>query len=438
MKTTDNATEIKNRAILVTLAISNTRNKEHIENIDAATLELANLAEAAEVEVLGNILQNKDAVDVTYFIGKGKVEEIKDFAQSMDANLIIFNHELSGSQLRNLEDEIQIDIIDRTTLILEIFARRATTKEGKLQVELAQLNYRLPRLVGMGIQMSRTGAGIGTRGPGEKKLETDRRHIKSRIFEIEKELKDIEKNRGVQRAQRIKSSLPIVALVGYTNAGKSTIMNEIIKLNPEHSEDKEVFEKDMLFATLDTSLRKATMKNGNEFLLTDTVGFVSRLPHSLINAFKSTLEEVIFSDLILHVVDASSEEALSQMQAVNKVLQELNCHEKKTILVLNKCDVASEEQLLNIHEQYPDLPCIEISAKQEKNIDGLLEALKEALPQQTKICSYLIPYQESAMVAYLHRNAIIQEERYEDQGTFIQAIVNLEVENYCKKYQEKL
>lgn len=430
MKTTDNATEIKNRAILVTLAISNTRNKEHIENIDAATLELANLAEAAEVEVLGNILQNKDAVDVTYFIGKGKVEEIKDFAQSMDANLIIFNHELSGSQLRNLEDEIQIDIIDRTTLILEIFARRATTKEGKLQVELAQLNYRLPRLVGMGIQMSRTGAGIGTRGPGEKKLETDRRHIKSRIFEIEKELKDIEKNRGVQRAQRIKSSLPIVALVGYTNAGKSTIMNEIIKLNPEHSEDKEVFEKDMLFATLDTSLRKATMKNGNEFLLTDTVGFVSRLPHSLINAFKSTLEEVRYAQLLLVVSDISDSNYEIQKDTTLQVLKDIGISCGTIIYVNNKIDKIENYDKVESSENH-----INISAKNSEDINKLLLKIEEFFSHHFKKVTLFFPYDKSSMINDLHNHYNNIEVEYENDGVKLTLDISREDELRYRMYQ---
>lgn len=401
--------------------------------------ELEELAYACNISVVGHFFQNRSKADKVLYLGPGKARELSLFQQIKRANLIIADDELSGLQVKNLEEVTGCKVIDRTTLILEIFARRARSREAKIQVELAQLKYRSNRLIGYGVTLSRLGGGVGSKGPGEKKLEIDRRRIRENISFLKKELENMKKVRSVQREKREQSNIPKVSLVGYTNVGKSTLRNLLAtKYNPDTSSKEDVFAENMLFATLDTTTRSVLLDDKRLISLTDTVGFIRKLPHDLVEAFKSTLEEVIFSDLILHVVDASSEEALSQMQAVNEVLQELNCHEKKTILVLNKCDVASEEQLLNIHEQYPDLPCIEISAKQEKNIAGLLEALKEALPQQTKICSYLIPYQESAMVAYLHRNAIIQEERYEDQGTFIQAIVNLEVENYCKKYQEKL
>lgn len=275
------------------------------EDISYSMEELEGLAEAAGARVLGTMIQNMERPNTATLIGKGKVEELKELADSMEADMIIFNDELTGMQLRNLEDTIGIRIIDRTILILDIFATRATSREGKLQVELAQLKYRMPRLTGFGKSLSRLGGGIGTRGPGEKKLETDRRHIQRRVTDIKDELTHLKNTRSVQRARREKSSIPVVALVGYTNSGKSAIMNRI--LSDVQKADKTVLEKDMLFATLDVQQRNVTLESGREFILIDTVGFVSRLPHSLIEAFKATLEEVTYADLLLHVVDASYE-----------------------------------------------------------------------------------------------------------------------------------
>lgn len=430
MNKINNVNENEYRAILVTLSLNDIRNKDYIENMDAATLELENLAEAANIHVLGNVIQNKDSVDVTYFIGKGKVEEIKEFAEKMDANLIIFNHEISGSQIRNLEKELSIDVIDRTMLILEIFAKRATTREGKLQVELAQLKYRLPRLIGLGNQLSRTGAGIGTRGPGEKKLETDRRHIKSRIIEIEKELKDIEKNRETQRAQRIKSSLPIVALVGYTNAGKSTIMNQIIKLNPEHIEEKEVFEKDMLFATLDTSLRKASFPNGNDFLLTDTVGFVSRLPHTLINAFKSTLEEVKYAHLLLVISDLSDPNYSIQKDTTLKVLTELGVLGSSILYVNNKVDKIEDYDKLEDSEHN-----INISARSSEDIKKLLKKIESFFSDSFKEVTLFFPYDRSDLVNELHNNYNNIHTEYENDGIKITLTMSQDDEYKYRMYQ---
>lgn len=411
MQLHDNTIKTQNRAILVTLALSEYSNKEYIEDIDAAVLELKNLAEAAEVEVLGSVVQNKDTVDAAYFIGSGKVDEIRDFVQKMEANLVIFNHELSGSQIRNIEDAVEVDVIDRTTLILEIFARRAQTKEGKLQVELAQLKYRLPRLRGLGNKLSRTGAGIGTRGPGEKKLETDRRHIESRIHEIEKDLKESEKNRGIQRSKRLKSGLPIVALVGYTNAGKSTLMNQMIQLNPDHDENKEVFEKDMLFATLDTSLRRATLPNGNDFLLTDTVGFVSRLPHALVRAFRSTLEEVLFADLLLIVSDLSDEHYRMQKETTLTVLKELGASIDSILYVNNKLDKLDHPDKIRQNDD-----SIYISAKNRENVQALLDKISVLLRDRFQTVTLFFSYAQAHLVNEIHNVYSVVESVYEEDG----------------------
>ncbi len=421
--------KIDYKAILVTLNISDIKNKEHIEDIDSSIDEFKELAHAAEVEVLGSLVQNKATVDVTYFIGKGKVEEIKAFAEHMDANIIIFNHELSGSQIRNLENHIGIDVIDRTMLILEIFAKRAFTKEGKLQVELAQLKYRLPRLIGLGEKLSRTGAGIGTKGPGEKKLETDKRHINSRILEIEKELREIIKNRDVQRNQRIKSDIPIVALVGYTNAGKSTLTNEIIKRNELHDPEKEVFVRDMLFATLDTSLRKAKFSNGNPFLVTDTVGFVSRLPHSLVKAFKSTLEEAVYADLILQIIDASDENYELQKETTEKVLTDLGCNDKPKIIVNNKMDL-TDENFVGIRSNEPS---INISAKNPDDISRLLELIEKILIPDMEDKTLIIPYNEGSVLNELHEKYNSLETEYIEEGITVQLKLTQEdIRKYSK------
>ena len=278
------------RALLIGLNI--TTNVKKIDDIDIneSMEELKELAKAAGAEVVGSLIQNRPAIDAAYYVGKGKVEELRAYCEATDATMVIFNDELSGAHIRNLEEAVGRKVIDRTTLILDIFAQRALSKEGKLQVELAQLRYRMPRLYGMGGEMSRTGAGIGTRGPGEQKLEIDKRIILNKIADIRKELKEVSKNRETQRVQRMKSNIPIVALVGYTNAGKSTLLNELIKTHKDYEEEKEVFVKNMLFATLDVTLRKATLPNKRDFLVVDTVGFVSKLPHDLVNAFKATLE----------------------------------------------------------------------------------------------------------------------------------------------------
>lgn len=394
--------------------------------------ELKELTKACDIPVLDMVYQSRSKVDPAFYIGKGKVFEIASLRQSKHANLIIFDDELSGSQVRNLEAALGAKVIDRTTLILEIFARRARSKEAKIQVELAQLKYRMSRLQGLGTMLSRTGGGIGTKGPGEKKLETDRRHIKETIYDLNDELKKIKKTREVQREKRNKESIPKVSLVGYTNAGKSTLRNKLcdIAAQKEVQGKEKVFEADMLFATLDITTRSIILKNKGVVTITDTVGFVRKLPHDLVEAFKSTLEEVIYSDLLCHVVDASSDNALEQVEAVEEVLEELGAKDKDTILVLNKIDMASEENLDSIREATKEYETIEISAKEGINLDGLLSLIEEKLPYKMKKCEYLIPYDRSDINSYLHRNGRVLEEEYRENGSFM--VVEVDDESYNK------
>ncbi|MBS5306245.1 GTPase HflX [Clostridium tertium] len=394
--------------------------------------ELKELTKACDIPVLDSVYQSRSKIDPAFYIGKGKVLEIASLRQSKHANLIIFDDELSGSQVRNLEAAIGAKVIDRTTLILEIFARRARSKESKIQVELAQLKYRMGRLQGLGTVLSRTGGGIGTRGPGEKKLETDRRHIKETIYDLNDELKKIKKTREVQREKRIKESIPKVSLVGYTNAGKSTLRNKLcdVAAQKEIQGKEKVFEADMLFATLDITTRSIILKNKGVVTITDTVGFVRKLPHDLVEAFKSTLEEVIYSDLLCHVVDTSSDSALDQIKAVEEVLDELGAKGKETILVLNKIDRATEEQVEEVRKACSEYKIIEISAKEGINLDNLLDLIEEKLPYKMKKCEYLIPYDRSDMNSYLHRNGRVLEEDYRDNGTFM--VVEVDDEAYNK------
>ncbi|MBI6019237.1 GTPase HflX [Clostridium perfringens] len=402
--------------------------------------ELEELAKACDIPTLEKVFQNRSKIDASFYIGRGKVLEIANIRQLTRANLVIFDDELSGAQVKNLEANLGVKVIDRTTLILEIFSRRAKTREAKIQVELAQLKYRAARLMGLGTVMSRTGGGIGTRGPGEKKLEIDRRHIRERIYDLQAELKKIKKIRETQRERRSKDKTSQVSLVGYTNAGKSTLRNTLCSESAStlatQAKDK-VFEADMLFATLDTTTRAIKLPDNRDITLTDTVGFVSKLPHELVEAFKSTLEEVIYSDLLCHVVDASSDNAQEEIIAVEKVLSELKALESAKILVLNKIDKADEEKLNELEAKYSSIynKVVKISARERINLDELLEAISEELPYTLKSKEYIIPYTDQQVVAYLHRNANVSEEEYREEGTYIKAEVDEEVENKCREYE---
>ena len=382
------------------------------EDISYSMEELAGLAEADGVTVAGQMIQSLERPNTATLIGKGKVEELAELCRNMEADMVIFNDELSGVQLRNLEEALEVRVIDRTILILDIFADRAVSREGKLQVELAQLQYRMPRLTGFGRSLSRLGGGIGTRGPGEKKLETDRRHIAGRIDDIKAELARIGKTRQVQRSGREKSQIPVVALMGYTNSGKSAIMNRLLQLSER--EDKTVSSQDMLFATLDTQHRKITLEQGSEFILIDTVGFVSRLPHSLVEAFKSTLEEVRYADLLIHVVDSSYENRDFYMEVTNKVIEQIGAGDKDQIVAYNKMDIAKSVPLdVSGHE------AVYLSAKTGENVNVLVEKIREKIFGGRVEMTLLIPYQRGDITSYLCENAQIFSMEYEEEGTLL-------------------
>lgn len=379
--------------------------------------ELAQLAEAAALEVVGELVQKREKIDSVFYIGKGKLDELKSACDLLEATLVIFNNELSGTQLRNIEEKIEMKVIDRTVLILDIFAKRAVSKEGKLQVELAQLQYRMPRLTGLGKSLSRLGGGIGTRGPGEKKLETDRRHIVQRMQDIKRELENVRKIRNTQRERRVKSEIPIVALVGYTNSGKSTIMNKL--LQSSNKEEKSVYAENMLFATLDTSQRKIESQTNEDFILIDTVGFVSQLPHALIDAFKASLEEVAYADLLIHVVDASYENFDFQINVTDKVLKEIGAHTSKKIIVFNKIDRINYDE--GIVPWRDDI--VHISAKTGKGIDNLLSKIRKNIFEDRVRASFLIPFDKGDISSYLCENTNVKRIDYKENGVFIETVL---------------
>lgn len=401
-----------------------------IYSVEESLDELEELAETAGAIVVDRLVQNKRKIDTALYIGSGKASELALLKQSLMINTVIFDDELSGAQVRNLEDIIGCKIIDRTSLILDIFAQRAKSREGRIQVELAQLKYAMPRLLGMGRTLSRTGGGIGTRGPGEKKLEIDRRLIRNRINDLQKELDNIKKTRSTQRERRISNEIPVVSIAGYTNAGKSTLRNMICEIA---GIDKEkVLEANMLFATLDTTTRLASLPSGKDALFSDTVGFIRKLPHDLVEAFKSTLEEVVFSNLILHIVDASNSNALAHIETVNKVLSEIGAGDNEKILVFNKIDIADEENLAILRSKYND--AIEISAKRNINLDLLLNKVQDKLFQDFISASLLIPYSDAKMLSYLHDNKCIEKEEYRDNGIHVEITATKDIFGRVRNY----
>ncbi|WP_285399030.1 GTPase HflX [Lysinibacillus sp. fls2-241-R2A-57] len=412
------------KAILVGV---NLRNDEHF---DYSMEELKNLAEALNVEVVGIVTQNLERITPSHYVGTGKIEEIKNFYDEAQANLVIFNDELSPSQIRNLERDLETKVIDRTMLILDIFGRRAKTREAQMQVELAQLQYMLPRLVGLHASLSRQGGGTGggfkNRGAGETKLELDRRKIEDQISKIKKELEHVKEQRETQRKQRRKNAVPVVSIVGYTNAGKSTIMNQLLtKIGQE--DHKQVFEKDMLFATLETSVRQIELNDNKTFLLTDTVGFVSKLPHHLVKAFRSTLEEARDADLLLHVVDVSNAEHGFMMEVTNETLKAVGVEGIPTIYVYNKADIA------NVPYPVVSGDNIWISAKQAIGLEELLQMIRQHIFSDYVTCKMLIPYEQGNIVSYLNEYASVYETAYEENGT----LLTLEVkEADYAKYQQ--
>lgn len=385
------------------------------EDISYSMEELKGLCEAASVESIGMVIQNMEKPNSATLVGSGKVDEIRDLVQNMDADLVVFNDELSGMQLRNLEDAIGVRVIDRVILILDIFARRATSREGKLQVELAQLKYRIPRLTGFGKSLSRLGGGIGTRGPGEKKLETDRRHIERRVYDIKEELDSIKRNRQTQKKRREKNEIPVVALVGYTNSGKSALMNRI--LSETSNEDKKVFEENMLFATLDTYQRRVDIDKNRSFILVDTIGFVSRLPHLLIDAFKSTLEIVTEADLLIHVIDASYENSDFQASVTEKVLKEIGAGSKEKIKAFNKVDLIDDRETLVIKGTGKE--SFFISAKYGIGLDALMEEVNNRIFGDMVRTKLLIPYSRGDVSSFIQDKATVFSIEYKENGTLI-------------------
>lgn len=371
--------------------------------------ELSELAQTAGAEELARVIQKREACEAATVIGEGKLAEVRELCGSLGAELLIFDCELTASQIRNVEDETDVRVIDRTMLILDIFAGRAVSREGKLQVELAQLKYRLPRLMGIGASLSRLGGGIGTRGPGETQLETDRRHIRRRIDKLSAELKELEERRGYTRERRRKDSVQVGAIVGYTNAGKSTLLNLLTGAG--------VLAEDKLFATLDPTARAIELPDGRSLLLVDTVGLIRRLPHHLVEAFKSTLEEAAGADIIIHVCDASDPEASEKAEVTLKTLADLGAAEIPVVTVLNKCDLLTE----TIPE---DDSTVKISAKKNQGIDRLLHVIAANLPETAKRMKLLLPYDKAGLTAKLRENGKVFSEEYAENGIRVDALVD--------------
>ncbi|MGE8203348.1 GTPase HflX [Heyndrickxia sp. NPDC080065] len=398
--------EQREKAILVGVNIN------HQPNFEYSMEELRNLTDACEIEVVGEITQNLQRVNKSHYVGTGKIEEIHALKEMVSADVVIFNDELSPSQIRNLEADLDCKVIDRTILILDIFAERAKTKEAQLQVEVAQLQYMLPRLIGLRESLGRQGGGSGlkNRGAGETKLELDRRKIEEKIVALNKELEILVAHRKTQRKQRKKNNVPVVALVGYTNAGKSTIMNAMVeKFHP--LENKQVFEKDMLFATLETSVRNISLPDHKSFLLTDTVGFVSKLPHHLVKAFRSTLEEVAEADLLIHVVDFSNSSYQEHIEITNQTLKDIGIENIPTIYAYNKSDLMDIQiPRMNNEEVY-------LSAKQRVGIDELIQLIRKGIFKDYIHCEMLIPYDQGRIISYFNEHANVLGTSYEETGT---------------------
>ena len=382
--------------------------------------ELAELAQTAGAEELARVIQKREAYEAATVIGEGKLAEVKELCGSLGAELLIFDCELTASQIRNVEDETDVRVIDRTMLILDIFAGRAVSREGKLQVELAQLKYRLPRLMGIGASLSRLGGGIGTRGPGETQLETDRRHIRRRIDKLSAELRELEERRGFTRNRRKKDSVQVGAIVGYTNAGKSTLLNLLTGAG--------VLAEDKLFATLDPTARSIELPDGRSLLLIDTVGLIRRLPHHLVEAFKSTLEEAASADIIIHVCDAADPEAAEKADVTLKTLADLGAAEIPVVTVLNKCDLLTE----HIPE---DSATVKISAKNNQGIDRLLQVIAANLPETAKRMKLLLPYDKAGYTAKLRENGKVFSEEYTENGVLVDALVDQMLITQMEQYK---
>lgn len=402
--------EIEERVILVGVQENNG------EDTEESLQELAELVRTAGAETVGSLIQNREAIHSGTYIGKGKIEELRAMADILDATGIVCDDELSPAQLRNLEQELDMKVMDRTLIILDIFAARASTNEGKIQVELAQLKYRQARLVGLRDSLSRLGGGIGTRGPGEKKLEMDRRLIKDRIAQLNRELADVKRHREVTRAKRSKNKAPVAAIVGYTNAGKSTLLNTLTGAG--------VLQEDKLFATLDPTTRTLEMEGGAQILLTDTVGFIRKLPHHLIEAFRSTLEEAKYADIILHVVDASNPQMEKQMYVVYQTLANLGVKDKTMVTLFNKQDrIAEKENLRDFKADY----CLKISAKTGEGLEEMKSLLEKLLRERSILIERLYPYGQAGLIQLIRKHGQLLEEEYRPEGIYVKAYVPVEI-----------
>lgn len=412
---TDNTVKEITRAVLVS---ADTGEFDAERSLD----ELEELSRTAGVEVAARVTQKRPAQDSATVIGSGRLEQLAEEAKALDVNLMIFDCELTANQTRNIEKILDIRVIDRTTLILDIFAGRAVTKEGRLQVELAQQKYRLPRLAGKGVELSRLGGGIGTRGPGESKLETDKRHIRRRIETLEAEHKELERRRELHRARRKKDNVLSAAIVGYTNVGKSTLLNALT--------DAGVLAENKLFATLDITSRAIELPDGRSVLLIDTVGLIRRLPHNLVEAFKSTLEEAAAADIIINLIDISAEDGYEQSQVTAELLEELGCGAIPRIDVLNKCDLLPEAENIKCGER-----TVKISAKQKKGFDELLDCIARNLPETSVRGKFVIPYDKTGILNTIRIDGKILSEEYLPEGTLIDAIVDKKVLHVAEDYR---
>ena len=383
--------------------------------------ELEELAYTAGAEVIGKVIQRKEAPEKATFVGIGKLAEIIAFIAENPVDLLIFDSELSPSQQRNLEKLTKVRVIDRTMLILDIFAARARTSEGKLQVELAQLKYSLPRLAGQGTALSRLGGGIGTRGPGETKLESDKRHIRRRIDKLQEELKALEKRRNQMRRRREKDGVQTVAIVGYTNAGKSTLMNALTQAG--------VLAENKLFATLDPTSRALILPDGRQVMLVDTVGLIRRLPHKLVEAFKSTLEEAAEATVILNVCDASDEHSAEHLEVTRELLDELGCAGKPIISVMNKCDLVGD-----IYSMPTFGKTVMISALKERGFEELLDAILRELPPTRRKAELLLPFSMGAIAAQIRKEGVVEEEEYRPEGLYMKATIDMLLLDRIKEY----
>lgn len=413
------------RVILVGVELDEHSSRSAMQ-IDACLDELEELVKTAGATAVARSVQKRERIHPGHYLGKGKIEELKLMLQTYDATGIVCDDELSPAQLKNLEQMLETKVMDRTIVILDIFAARAISGEGKIQVELAQLKYRLSRLTGMGASMSRLGGGIGTRGPGEKKLETDRRYIKERIAELNQQAQEIRTHRELLREQRSKKGTPVVSLVGYTNAGKSTLLNMLTEAG--------VLAEDKLFATLDTTTRKVELPGGSEILLTDTVGFIQKLPHHLVQAFRATLEELKYADILLHVVDASNPNRAEHMQVVYQTLKDLGCADTSVITVYNKMD-CNVELPLPMDAMARDIA--QISAAKGEGLDALLRQIESLLQSFRKSMTALLPYTEGSLLGWVHGRCEIIREEHTAEGVLLEVYVDEESANRLERFRTK-